>query len=303
MKIVFFGTPDFVLPILESIYKTYGLDRENNTLIVVTQPPKPQGREKTKEFSPVDHWAFKKHLTVLTNINETPEADLGVVAAYGAFIPQSVIERFKYGILNIHPSLLPKYRGASPIQAAIALGEREVGVSVIMLDREMDHGPIVSQFRETIQENDTNISLRTKLFERSAEFLIELIPSYLEGKIRLKEQDHAKASFCRIIEKQDGFISFSALKLVREGKASEEKIIVSFCDNCELLLNGKNVHNFIRALTPWPGVWTKIEIKNEEKRLKILEAHLEGEKLVLDMVQLEGKDPVNWKQFEEGYKL
>ena len=69
------------------------------------------------------------------------------------------------------------------------------------------------------------------------------------------------------------------------------------------MLNGKNVHNFIRALTPWPGVWTKIEIKNEEKRLKILEAHLEGEKLVLDMVQLEGKDPVNWKQFEEGYKL
>src|SRR5688572_6648077 len=111
LKVIFFGTPDYVLPVLEDLYKYHKL------VAVVTQPPRLAGRKQIKTFSPVDHWAHKRKIPVFTELREKlPEANLGVVAAYGKIIPKHTIEHFTNGILNIHPSLLPKYRGASPIQ-------------------------------------------------------------------------------------------------------------------------------------------------------------------------------------------
>lgn len=267
LKIIFFGTPDYVLPILEDLCKHYKL------VAVVTKPPKLAGRKQIRVFSAVDNWAHKRKIRVITDLTEElPVAKLAVVASFGKIIPKKVINKFPNGILNIHPSLLPKYRGASPIQSQIIDGVTDTGVSIIKMDEKMDHGPIVSQFKETINNDDTNISLRKRLFERSAQFLIEMLPNYLEDRIKLKEQDHKKATFTKIISKEDGFVD-----LKKD--------------------NPIEIERKFKALTPWPGIWTLIN----GKRLKIIDAHLENEKLVLDKVQLEGKKPVSFKEFKQGY--
>jgi methionyl-tRNA formyltransferase len=134
MKIIFFGTPDYVLPVLEILNKYHEI------VAVVTQSPKPVGREKTLTYSPVDAWAHKKKIQKQFDFISLPEADLGVCAAFGMIIPKVVLNHFKFGILNVHPSLLPKYRGASPIQSAIVSLDQKTGVTIIKMDEKMDHG-------------------------------------------------------------------------------------------------------------------------------------------------------------------
>ena len=145
-------------------------------------------------------------------------------------------------------------------------------VSIMVMDEKMDHGPIVVQSKEEVFPDDTGESLRTRLFQKSVDILIETIEPYLKGKIKLKEQNHNEAIFTKILTKQDGFLELTG------------------CDPV-------STERFIRAMQPWPGTWTLID----GKRLKILQAHLENEKLVLDEVQLEGKNPVTYQQFKEGY--
>jgi methionyl-tRNA formyltransferase len=284
MKIVFFGTPDYTLPILKSLHKNFKI------IGVVTQKPKAKGRKKKLSYSPVDKWAFKKKVPVFYDFSNLPEADLGILAAYGKIIPKFVIFHFKFGILNIHPSLLPKYRGASPVQSAIIAGDKQTGVSIIKLDEEMDHGPIVSQFIEKIRPDDTTETLRKRLFLLSAQFLIDLLPAYLNNKIKLKNQNHKAATYTKLLTKKDGFIDPKDLKKALQGKKA-----VYF-------------ERFIRAMQPWPIAWTqiKLKMKNEKlkiKRLKILKAKLDsnGRALIPEIVQLEGKNPVTWQQFTQGY--
>jgi len=281
MKIIFFGTPEYVVPILAKLAKRHEI------VAVVTQPPKPVGREQFKKYSPVDDWAYKRDIKILRDLDtkQFPDADLGVCAAYGKIIPQKVIGLFKFGILNIHPSLLPKYRGASPISEAIKNGDTESGVTIIKMDEKMDHGPIITFFKEEILPDDTTESLRERLFERSADVLIQLIPAYISGKVKPKEQNHNEATFTKVLTREDGFIN---LTLNREPLT---------------------IYNFIRAMNPWPGAWTLLRLSTSlktsegqaRKRLKLLRAHLGEGKLLLDEVQLEGKDPVSWKQFKAGY--
>lgn len=272
MKIVFFGTPDYVLPVLKKLHKYHEI------VAVVTQPPKPTGRKQILSFSPVDKWAHGRKIPIfyksLELIDDGVKADLGILAAYGEIIPKSVIDLFPHGILVIHPSLLPKYRGASPVQAAIAAGEEKTGVTVIKMDEKLDHGPIISQFEEEINPDDTTKTLRERLFVRSAQVLLELLPAYLAGKIKPREQDHKQATFTKVISKQDGYLD---LKKTKPHEAER----------------------FIRAMDPWPGAWTLVN----EKRLKILKAHLDPDTghLILDTVQLEGKNPVSWEEFTRGY--
>lgn len=277
--VVFFGTPYYVLPILEKVNKYFRIQtHEKGLLAVVTQPPRPSGRGNKLEYSAVDTWAFKNNIKIIHNLGDVPEADIAIVASYGKIIPQTIIDRFPLGVLNIHPSLLPKYRGTSPVQEALKNGDTETGLAIIKMDSKMDHGPIVSSFKESILEDDNYEVLRDRLFEKSADFLIELLPSYLSNKIKLKEQDHENATFTSIITKEDGFIELLSL-----GKEA------------------RKVVQLIKAYTPWPGVWTIVNIKGEDKRLKIVNAHLENEKLIIDEVQLEGKNIVNWKQFSNTY--
>lgn len=277
MKIVFLGTPDYVLPILTLVHKKFVTGPGKSPIAaVVTQSPKPMGRKQILNYSPIDKWAHEHKIPIFYDANELLKAnlglDLGILASYGQIIKKEVIDLFPKGILVIHPSLLPKYRGASPVPETIKNGDAVTGVTIFKMDEKVDHGPIVSQFKEDVLPEDTGESLRNRLFERSAEVLVELIDPYLKGKITPRAQNDAEASYAKTLTKQDGFID-----MTRSDPVNSER--------------------FIRAMQPWPQAWTLAD----GKRLKILKAHLENEKLVLDEVQLEGKNPVPWKQFKEAY--
>lgn len=280
MKIVFFGTPDYVLPIITSLHKRYVTGPGKSPIAaVVTQSPKPVGRKQFLSYSPIDKWAHERNIPTYYSAKEfledPVEADFGVCASYGEIIPKSVIDLFPLGILNIHPSLLPKYRGASPVQSAIKNGDSVTGVTIIRMDEKMDHGPIITQFKEDILPTDTSDVLRNRLFARSATVLVETIEPYKKGKIKLKPQNEEEATYTKILKKEDGFINLKeTTPLVAE--------------------------RFIRAMLPWPTAWTYLP---NQKRLKILKAHLdEKDQLVLDEVQMEGKTSVTGKQFNEAYK-
>ncbi|KKQ98620.1 MAG: Methionyl-tRNA formyltransferase [Candidatus Woesebacteria bacterium GW2011_GWB1_39_12] len=329
MKIIFFGTPDYVVPVLESLHRTFKPKTgESPIAAVVTQAPKPTGRKQELSYSPVDTWAFKKKVPKFFDpediLKNKIQADLGVLASYGTIIPAEVINHFPHGILNIHPSLLPKWRGSSPIQAII-ISEDQAGATIIKIDEKLDHGPIISQFKDEVLPEDTTETLRRRLFERSAEVLTTLIPPYLSGKIIPREQDHKLTTFTRETKKEDAFIPPQMLWSVVSGQWSEKQKEwkISFIGDLTVHCTPITVHNFIRAMQPWPTAWTFVRLgqrakDKEQIRLKILKAHLEsiqatGSKLpatklvpsaqclVPDLIQLEGKSPVSWKQFLEGY--
>ena len=156
MKIVFFGTPYYVLPVLESLHKSFRTGNESPIAAVVTQKPSPSGRNQQLSFSAVDDWAHKRNIPKFYNCEELLasgiKADIGVLASFAQIIPIEVLKLFPYGIINIHPSLLPKFRGSSPVQATIITGE-EAGCSFIKLDEKLDHGQIISQFKDEVLDN------------------------------------------------------------------------------------------------------------------------------------------------------
>ncbi len=208
------------------------------------------------------------------NSKET-KVDVGIVAAFGVILKPNLLKLPLKGILNIHPSLLPQYRGSSPIQTAILSGDNETGVTIIKMDEQIDHGLIVKQTKAKISKDDTNQTLYQKLFTKGAKMIIELLPDYLEGKIKPEPQKHQEATYTQKLTKDSGQIDWQ-----KDNQYNER---------------------FLRAMSPWPGAWTNIKIKNENKRLKILKSHLEGKNLIIDQVQLEGKKQVSFKQFKEGY--
>jgi len=259
VKIVFFGSDQYGAKVLEAL-------------------------QKTPDIEVVKIVKDKNDFEALKNLGQRP--DLGIVASFGALIPQNIINLPKHGILNLHPSLLPKYRGPTPVPTAILNGEKETGLTIIKIDEQIDHGPIIDQFKEPIKLEDTGESLLNRLFTMGGEVLATILPSYLEGKIELREQDHSQATFTKKLTREDGKIDWTKAVDYQE--------------------------RFIRAMFPWPGAWTEVSVRRDKKdvrRLKILKAHLEPTtnhqslitNLVLDLVQLEGKNPVTWKQLQEGY--
>ena len=224
-----------------------------------------------------------RRFQIVKNLKDKP--DVGVLASYGKILPSEILAIPKYGILNIHPSLLPKYRGASPVQAAILAGDKETGVSIIKMDEKVDHGPIVAQFAEKILLTDTAESLYQHLFTSGAEVLLTILPTYLKDQIELRQQNDSQSTYTKKLTRDDGKIDW---------KWSPEKI-----------------ERHVRAMHPWPGAWTEVQMTDDrrqitEKRLKILKAHIENLSpdtchLIPDLVQLEGKKPVSFKQFQEGY--
>lgn len=220
----------------------------------------------------------------IVKMEEKP--DVGVIASYGKILTPEILALPQHGVLNIHPSLLPKYRGSSPVQAAILNSDKATGVTIIKTDEKVDHGPIVAQFKEEIKADDTAESLYNRLFTLGAEVLKTILPTYLEGKIELREQNHSQATYTKKLTRDDGKIDW---------KKPDDYL-----------------ERFIRAMHPWPGAWTEVNLAPtiqdrkakpilDRKRLKILKAYLEKGKLILDQIQLEGKKPVTWKQFQEGY--
>jgi methionyl-tRNA formyltransferase len=176
---------------------------------------------------------------------------------------------FPKGIINIHPSLLPKYRGPTPVQTAILNGDNTTGLTIIKLDEQVDHGPILAQRKEPILENDTAESLYERLFKLSASSIVSTIELYLKGKIELRKQNHAKATFTKRLSREDGHIDL-------QNPPAKEIF-----------------DRMIRAYDPWPGVWTKWKMENGKwKIVKFL-----PEK----KIQVEGKKLMSYKDFVNGY--
>ncbi|MBI4133360.1 methionyl-tRNA formyltransferase [Candidatus Uhrbacteria bacterium] len=250
IRIIFMGTPEIAIPALLSLR---GVERRSNLQIVavITQPDRPVGRTHALTPPPVKVAAEKIGLQVLQpeklrdpqTIRQirafTP--DLMVVAAYGQIVPKAIIEMPKYGAINIHPSLLPKYHGASPIQAAIAAGETETGVTIMLMDVELDHGPILAQTRVPIAQDETGDSLSEKLAAVGAELLAATLPDLIAGNVRPQEQNHSQATLTKTLTRDDAKINWHESAEIIERK--------------------------IRAYDPWPGTWTMWKM-----RLNILKA-------------------------------
>lgn len=260
---------------------------------------------------------IKKIITPQTllslNLEEQEKPIVGILASFGAIIPKKVLDFPLYGILNLHPSLLPKYRGPSPVQYAILNGDSSTGLTIIKMDEKIDHGPVIAQFEEEILPQDDAETLYFRLFSGGAEALKTILFPYLEGKIFPQPQDESQATYTRKITKDDGFIPFEKLKSALKGENFPPFEVLGF-----KIQTPAQIEKMTKAFSPWPGTWTKIKLKspnsnvkstsssiqnkNEKwQRLKILKAHLENGKLLLDLVQLEGKKPVKFKQFLEGY--
>ena len=253
LKIIFMGTAELSCASLE---KLAGAPQFQITS-VVTQPDKPSGRELKLHLPPVKVMAQRFHLPVLQPpkardeqfISELRAAspDLIVVIAYGHILPQAILDLPRFGCLNVHTSLLPKYRGAAPIQWAIANGETETGVTIIKMDAGMDTGPIVSEKQTPIQTEDDSATLHHRLAQLGADLLIETIPGYIAGTISPKPQPEG-ASLAPKIKKEDGHIDWK--------------------------LPAQTILNRLRAFMPWPGAFTFLPDKPKPHLLKIWKAEV-----------------------------
>ena len=248
-KIVFFGTSVFAIPALTALVD------EGYEVIVITASDAPAGRKQMLASPPVKLTAEKLGLKILQPDNLKAlgllayqliglSAPLGIVASYGKIIPKEIIELFPKGLLNIHPSLLPKYRGPSPIQYTLLNGESETGVTIIKIDEQVDHGPIVAQSEKRKTQNKNFKELHDELAKLGAELLIKILPDYLAGKIIPRPQDDRQVTFSKKITKADGRVDWH-----RDARA---------------------IYNQFRAFNLWPGIYTIWH----DKTLKILDCRL-----------------------------
>lgn len=251
MKIIFFGTSDFAIPILEALCQ-----ESYKIVAVITTPDQPAGRRKILTPSPLkiaaQKWGLKilqpqklKNNSELMAYNLKLKADIGIIASYGKIIPPEIIALFPKGLVNIHPSLLPKYRGPSPIQSAILNGEKQTGITIMLVDEEIDHGPLLQNITYQISPTKYFKEIRTDLAKLGAKLLIKTLPDYLNGKIISQEQDHVQATFTKKLSLADGKINWHQ--------------------------SAYQIFNQIRALNPEPGTWT-IRRDRPQEILKILRA-------------------------------
>lgn len=311
LKIIFMGTPEFGAIILEGL-----INNGYQPILVVTAPDKPVGRNQDVTPPPVKVIAQKYNIPIaqpekiksleseIKNLNP----DLIIVSAYREIIPKEMLDIPKYKSLNVHPSLLPRYRGPSPIQSAILDGERKTGVTIILMDEKMDHGPILTQRALMIDETETTKTLTEKLADLGASLLLETIPKWLKGLIKPAAQDESKVTFSKVLTRNDGEIVWKKTAEVIERE--------------------------IRAYFPWPGSYTLWSRAGKLLKIKILKARIfkftggiaysvgktlvapqneicvqcgkwffpgGGDSLIIERLQLEGKKEMSSEEFLRGH--
>ncbi len=297
MKIVFFGSSNVALPVLELLHEQYEI------VLVVTTPDAKVGRKQTLSPSPVGLLAEDLKLPQFKpdklNDPEVVEkltqagSDIFIVISYGNIIPEVILNIPPHKSLNIHPSLLPKYRGPTPMPAALLNGDTETGTTIMLMDKEMDHGPILAQKSIPIDSDDTFLTLQDKLSKLSAHVLVDVLPSYINGDLKPTEQDHSQATYCGMMTKANGKIDWQ--------KSATE------------------IYNQFRAYYPWPGIWTTwngqiLKITFCSPILNTTEASpgtvLDGGQvaagsgtiLQIHQLQLAGKNENDIQSFLNGYK-
>jgi methionyl-tRNA formyltransferase len=312
MKIIFLGTPEFGAIILEKL-----IGNNYKPVLVITAPDKPAGREQILTPPPVKITAQKYKIPILqpdkileskSEIQDS-KPDLIIVAAYSQILPKEILDIPKKGSLNVHPSLLPKYRGASPIQYAVLNGDKKTGATIILMDEKIDHGPVLNQRILEIEENETATTLYQKLANLGAGLLMETIPKWMQEMIKPHPQDDAQATYTKILTREDGRINWkkTAQDLERE----------------------------IRAFDYWPGSFTFWQKRDGTMvRIKILKARVlksgggitypigktlvapqneiciqcrkgflggGGDFLVIERLQMEGKKETDSEEFLRGH--
>lgn len=279
LTFIFWGTPDVAS-------ETLNMLKMNGYIpsLIITAPDKPKGRKNIMTPPEVKKWAITNNILYLQpekldedfyNKLKIKNYDLSIVVAYGKIIPKNIIDLPKSGSLNIHYSLLPKYRGASPVESAILDGENESGITIQKMEYKMDSGPILIQKKIDIKKNEKAIDLRKRMIKIGAELLIEVLPLYLEGKVKEKIQNEEEATFCKKIKKEDGLIDLNY--------------------NPELNLRK------IRAYAGWPGTYFFFENKYSKKiRIIIKDAEIIDNKLCFIRVIPEGKNEMGWDEFLRG---
>ena len=302
MKIVFMGTPDFAVGALEAL-----VEAGHEVVAVVTQPDKPKGRGKEMQMTPVKACAMKHNIEVFQPVKiKTSEAvevlkgfaaDLFVVAAFGQILSKEILDMPKFGCVNIHASLLPKYRGAAPIQWAILDGEKETGVTIMQMNEGLDTGDMLTKVIVPIEDTDTGESLFDKLADAGAKLLLETIPQIEAGTLQPEAQDDSKSTYAKMIKKEMGHIDWKKEAVVLE--------------------------RLVRGMNSWPSAYTYLN----GKTLKVWEASVEEKEsnaaagevvevtkdsikvqtgkdlLVLKQIQLEGKKRMDVAAFLLGYKV
>jgi len=239
MRIVFMGTPFFATKVLDTL-----IAGGHSVLGVYTQPDKKSGRGRQLINPPIKQYALEKGIPIVqpTKFGSTDEdikyfqsfnADVAIVCAYGQILPKQALNIFDYGCINIHPSLLPRYRGPSPVASAILNGDDETGVTVMSLDAGMDTGPILNQKKVRIKKNESCTLLTERLFETGASLLLDILDKQTKGTIDPIDQDSSKATYTHLFTKKHGLINWT--------------------------LSSTKISLLVRALNPWPGSYTFLD--------------------------------------------
>lgn len=315
LRIIYMGTPHFAVPALEALIEHAApgklLPEGYEIVTVVTRPDKPSGRGREVVYSPVKQVALAHGIPVWqpgsfkkaenSAALAAYHADLYIVAAFGQILPQSVLDQPRLGTLNIHASLLPKYRGADPIAEAILQGESETGITIMLLDAGIDTGPILLKRSLPIAEDDTTGTLTTKLAALGAQCLLEVLPRWVNGEITPEPQDELQATHTRMLKKEDGLIQWDKPAAI--------------------------IARQVRAYNPWPSAYTywqgkllKIQMAHalsllpdasvapgtvgthNEAGHRLLSIATGSGLLAVSQLQLEGKKSMSAEEFLRGYK-
>ena len=296
LKVVFMGTPDFAVPILERLIE------ETNVLLVVTQPDKVRGRNNKVSFSPVKELAVKNNIEVFQPekikenykiiIDKNP--DIIITAAYGQIIPEELLFFSKYKAINVHASLLPKYRGGAPINRAIENGEKYLGITIMYMDKLMDNGDMISQRKIELKEEDNFDTMNEKLSILGRDLLMDTLPSVLSGTNEREKQKEEDVTIIKLLKKEELLIDFNK--------------------------DAISVYNKIRSLDSVPGAYAFLN----NKKYKLFDVRVGSEKLdavskIIDIkdyleiackngtikvytIQEEGKKKMSIKDFLNGHK-
>ncbi len=280
VKIAFFGTSEFSVFFLEKL-KKLGILPD----IVVTSPDKPQGRKMIMTPTPAKIWAENNSIEYAEPeklkdekfLEKIRDYNLFIVASYGKIIPKTLVDMPEYKILNIHPSLLPKYRGPSPLQEQILNDEKDMGVSIMLIDEQVDHGAIVAQ--EKIEIPGWPVGFRKLseiLAEESAKIMARILPEWIKGKIKSNEQNDSEATFTKKVEKTDGLID----------------------------LSGNPYKNYLKILAyeEWPQAYFEIIKDGQNKKVIIKKAEFKDEELKILRVLPEGKKEMGYEAFLRGLR-
>lgn len=272
LNFAFLGTPDIASMTLEILFKNGYIPS-----IVITGADKRSGRGMGVKETPVAIWAKEHNIRCLKpeKINEIfieefgkLNIDLSIVVAYGKILPESFINIPKLGTINIHYSLLPQYRGASPLEQALQNGDKVTGITIQQMAFKLDSGPIIASKEEDISIDETKDELKSKLINLGSNLLCELIPKIINKEITPINQDDTKATYCKKIKKEDGKIDIN--------------------DNAEMN------YNKYRAFYGWPGVYFFVDIKNKKTRIKVTKARYENNSFIIERVIPEGRKEINY---------